>query len=117
MLYFKSEMHEQGMEQLIQAFGADEVADRHIVSISYLIAAVGKEKSLLPYIDEVGIDMEGFEQKLLVFSGSEQQMIRFGLQLYNHELDDITFPEVVEGLDQENQAALLSVIEYYITYL
>lgn len=113
MLYFKLDGHVTEMQELLKAFGIRSLyqSKEHTV-LCYYISAVFKGKYLIDDISEDGLNMEGIEEKLLSYSPSESGLIRFGLQLFNPTMDDITIPEVFFSLDEENSKVLISGLAF-----
>lgn len=113
MLYFKDDYHAAETMNLLQKFGYDSIYDsREHTVLCYIIAAIYKGKSLAGCIDEEGVDLDSFLEKMNVFSSSERDILRFGLQLYNRNIDDIRLPDVMNHLDAENSKVVISAIAF-----
>lgn len=114
-MYYKDELHEEGSLELMKAFdlGFSTLEDnREFGAFCYLVGATYKTKDIINSVGPDGIDMDTIEQTILVYSSSEIGMIRFGLQLYNGGIDDITLPEVMFGLDEQNEQVVYDAIGF-----
>lgn len=112
-LYFKSDYHKETALNLMQRLGFQRLEDdREYGSFCYVATATNKYVDLEKIADSEGIDLDILEQKMLVYSASEMALIRFALQLFSSELDDITLPEVMSSLDEENKSVVLAAIRF-----
>lgn len=115
-LYFKSEQHEKDLkllEKTVLPYWKSKYY-RDQKSFLYLIAASGKAKHILDCFDT---DLEVFikqkiQKKIALFSTTEQNMIRFALQmLYDQNTDDISLPEAMSYLDDRNRNVMFQAIK------
>ncbi|KAA6446974.1 hypothetical protein [Bacillus swezeyi] len=112
-MYFKCDYHEETAIKLMNQLGFKRIEDnREYGSFCYLASATYKYEGLKKVVDEEGIDLDTLEQQMLVYSPSEMAMIRFGLQLFNSNIDDITIPDLMMSLDDENCQVVLSAIKF-----
>lgn len=112
-MYFKSDYHEETALKLMNLCGFKRLEDdREYGSFCYVTTATYKFNDLQEVASEEGIDLDTLEQKMLVYSPSEMDIIRFGLQLFNANLDDITIPQVFSSLDEENKKVVLEAIKF-----
>ena len=110
-LVFKDKQHENDFFYLMDTLNRP-LTDREYGSLAYVIAAAGKTGVITDIIEDEGIDVEVLQERMGVFSSSERAMIRFGLQLYNSNIDDIKLNDVFWSLDDENTKVIKSVIDY-----
>lgn len=61
------------------------------------------------------MDLDILNEAMSVYSSSEISMIRFALQLFSSSLDDITIPEVMRSLDNENEIVIVQAILFRYT--
>lgn len=112
-MFFKSDYHEEIANKLMKLCGFERLEDnKEFGSFCYVASATYKLNNLEEVVGEDGIDLDTLEQKMLVYSTSEMSMIRFGLQLFNESIDDITIPEVFSSLDEENKKVVLEAIKF-----
>lgn len=112
-MYFKDDVHKENTYDLLSAFKRNTLEeDRDIGTFCYIASAVYKHEDIAPLVGIGGINMEGIEEKLLFYSNSEQAMIRFAIQHISDHLDDITLPEVMRSLDEENKKVILTAIQF-----
>lgn len=112
-VFFKSDYHEEIANKLMKLCGFERLEDnKGFGSFCYVASATYKLNDLEEVVGEDGIDLDTLEQKMLVYSPSEMSMIRFGLQLFNESIDDITIPEVFSSLDEENKKVVLEAIKF-----
>lgn len=110
-MFFKDEYHQKLAEKLMKQFGFNSLEDdREYGAFCYVASATYKEKDLLNIASTEGIDLDELEQKMGVYSNSERSMIRFGLQLFNSGIDDISLPDVLHSLDEQNEKVIVQSI-------
>lgn len=112
-MYFKDDYHKKTALELMNLFGFDNLEeDKELGSFCYVASATYKFEDLQSVISPEGLDLDTLEQMILVYSPSEMSMIRFALQLFNQNIDDITIPEVFSSLDEENKKVVLDAIKF-----
>ena len=112
-VYFKSDYHEETAIKLMNLFGFKSLEDnREYGAFCYVATATYKFEDLKNVVDPEGIDLDAIEQMMLVYSPSEMALIRFGLQLFNERIDDITIPELMSSLDRDNKIIVLEAIKF-----
>lgn len=113
MIYFKSETHKEYTYHFLKKFGLERLEDdRSTGAFCYIAAATYQYDDFIQVISPDGIDMESIEQYILKYSSSEAGMIRFALQLYHSELDDIILSDFIYGLDPENKWVIIEAIKF-----
>lgn len=112
-LFFKDEIHESQFNDILEAVGTD-INNIELATLAYLTAATYKGKRLLE--EEVFthryVDNEKFHEVIAPYSSSEKGLLRFGLQCYNHHLDEITIAEVLYPLDDTNLKIMKSALAF-----
>lgn len=112
-MFFKDEYHQQLADKLMKKFGFQTLEDdREYGSFCYVASATYKENQLLKVADPSGVDLDVLNEQLSVYSNSERAMIRFALQLFSSDLDDITIPEVMRSLDEQNEKVIVQAIQF-----
>lgn len=113
MIFYKDDFHEEQTRQLLDKFKkVDVLQDIEYGSFSYMVGATYKANQVENVIDEEGhLDVDKLYEVIAVFSTSEQNMIRFGLQLFNSSIDDIALGEVMRPLDEGNTQVVKQGIE------
>ncbi|GLW42821.1 hypothetical protein P4T07_12065 [Bacillus amyloliquefaciens] len=88
--------HEETAIKLMNQLGFNRIEDnRECGSFCYLATATYKYEDLKHVVDDVGIDLDTLAQQIQIYSPSEMAMIRFGIQLFNSQIDNITIPELM----------------------
>ena len=111
-LLFKDKDHENDFFYLMIETFKRPFDDREYGSLSYLVAATGKTGDVINIYDHEGLDIDILRDRMGVYSSSEIAMIRFGLQLFNSNIDDIKLNDVFWSLDDENTAVVKAAIDY-----
>lgn len=112
-MYYKDDVHKEYTLQLLKKFGFHHLEDNREYGVfCYLASATYKKNDLEKAATSEGIDLNVLKARLPFFSSSEQAMIRFALQLFDSELDDITLPEVFHHLDEKNKKVVLETIKF-----
>lgn len=113
LVYFKSDYHEETARELMKRFGFEKLEDdREYGTFCYVTTATYKYEDLKKVADPEGLDLDKLQQIMLVYSSTEMSMIRFGLQLFNANIDDITIPDVMSGLDDENKRVVIEALKF-----
>ncbi|WP_242487673.1 hypothetical protein [Bacillus sp. TH12] len=110
-LEFKSTLHGELFAKLMSKMGAQS-SDRYRVSLAWVWSATYKDE-LLSCVDS-GVDLDKIEELIKPYTNAEKSLIRFGLQCYNENFDDITLPDVLVSLDLENKEVVRQAI--YLRY-
>lgn len=107
-LEFKSRTQSELFDKIMHKMDVTEF-DRYRVSLALLWSATYKEE-LLQYIG-TGIKVDEVKEVIAPYTNGEKALIRFGLQCYRENADDITLPELLESLDSENKEIVKQAIE------
>lgn len=110
-IFWKDDFHKKSFHMILDKMKQNERFDCYYYSFAYLVAAAGKAKEILEYIDEEGIELDDLMNGIEVFSNSEKSMIRFALHLFNNNLGEIYFHDVVRSLDPDNYRSVLEAIQ------
>lgn len=111
-LYFKDDLHEAQTAELLEKFNLSTIKqDVERGALIYIVGAVYKGSYLIKCIDEYGdIDFDDFYDYIALFSTTEQEMLRFGIQCFNGSIDDIKLSEVMRSLDDRNTVVIKEAI-------
>jgi len=112
-MYYKDEYHEQQTKELLAVFNKEEVLDDIEYGVfSYLVGGIGKVKGIKKTIDEYGnIDISKVYKEIEVYSSSERSIVRFAMQCFNSNIDDITLAELMYSLDASNTRLVKQAID------
>lgn len=112
-IYFKDEVHHAQTKKLLTKFRKKNITDDlEYGALSYVVGATYKADYLLQVIDEENtIDLDILYENMKVLSHTEQSMIKFALQLFNHSVNDIKLSDVMRSLDSDNTKVIKQAIE------
>lgn len=113
MIFYKSELHEEETNTLLEKFGLKDVSnDIEYGSFAYLVGATGKAFHIMKFIDDENhVDVDGLLEMIGVFSSSEKSMIKFALQCFNKSFSDIILADVMWSLDETNTKVVKQAID------
>ncbi|AIW87861.1 hypothetical protein bwei_5318 [Bacillus mycoides] len=110
-LEFKSTLHGELFAKMMDKMNA-QMSDRYRVSLAWVWSAIYKEE-LLDCVDS-GVSLDKVDELIKPYTNAEKSLVRFGLQCYNENFDDITLPDVLVSLDLENKEVVRQTI--YLRY-
>ncbi|HDR7766041.1 TPA: hypothetical protein QCY08_003030 [Bacillus paranthracis] len=99
-LGFKSKMQSELFDKIMRKMNVTKF-DCYYSSLALLSSATYKEE-LLDCVDQ-GVKLDKVKEVIKPYTNGEKSLIRFGLQCFNENMDNITLPEVLESLDEENR--------------
>ncbi|OCX60525.1 hypothetical protein BFM98_20465 [Lysinibacillus sp. AR18-8] len=114
-LYFKSDLHKEQTLKILNVFNQLSISsDLYYGCLAYVVGAIYKADCLIKNIGEdKKVDMDVLFKDMEVLSHSERVMIRFGLQLFNSNLDDIKLSDVMKSLDSDNIKVIKQAIDLF----
>lgn len=111
-IYYKDEWHEQETALLLKQMSIQSIQeDLSYGLLAYIIGSVYKAKHLKHALDKDGVDLDVLLPKLEVYSSSERAMIRFALQCFNGNIDNISLNDVMYNLDENNVRVIKQAID------
>lgn len=120
-MYFKNDYHEKETVQLLKKLGKfDEsksidgniLQDVEYGALAYIIGATYKADFLERAFSTEGIELEKIYEIIGPYSSAEKGMIRFALQCFNSNMDDIKFSDAMYSLDGENTNVIKQAIDF-----
>ncbi|GAB6502691.1 hypothetical protein bcgnr5385_50780 [Bacillus cereus] len=99
-LEFKSKMQSELFDKIMRKMNVTKF-DCYYSSLALLWSATYKEE-LLDCIDQ-GVKLDKVKEVIKPYTNGEKSLIRFGLQCFIENMDNITLPKVLESLDEENR--------------
>ena len=113
-IYFKSTEHKESSQQFLELFGKEDfLGDVEYGTVAYIFGALSyKFNDLISVIDDdQSLDVGKLYELIDVYSSSERNMIRFAMQCFNSNIDDICLNDVLYSLDNENALVIKTAIE------
>lgn len=114
-LYFKSDLHKEQTLKILNVFNQLNISsDLYYGCLAYVVGATYKADCLIKAIDEdKTVNIDRLYKSMEVLSHSERVMIRFGLQLFNSNMDDIKLSDVMQSLDSDNIKVIKQAIDLF----